>query len=305
MTAGPWLLVAVLIAALIEWAIIEPPEWLHPVALFGRGVDTADRDWSTPKLAGFGLALLAPSVAAVASGGLVALAMTATPALGAALAGVLLFVNTSLRMLLASADRTIAASEHDIDAARTALPVLVGRNPEALSDGEIRSAAVESAAENLADGLVAPLAAFVVGGAIALPLGAAAATWVKAVNTLDSMFGYPDRPFGTAAARLDDVVMWLPARASALLIAVGAGQRRALQTARAVARRPPSPNAGWPMGALAGALDVRLEKPGVYVLNADASLPTVTEAVAGTRVVGLAGSLAYGLAALAGVVVWV
>lgn len=305
MTAGPWLLVAVITAVFLEWTVIEPPEWLHPVAIFGRALASLDRAWSAPQLAGIGVAFVAPLVAAGISAGAVALVATVTAGVGAVIAGGILFVSTSLRMLLARADRTITASEHDLTAARTHLPALVGRDPASLSAREIRSAAVESAAENLADGLIAPLMAFLIGGVIALPLGAAAATWVKAVNTLDSMFGYPDQPFGTAAARLDDAVMWLPARASALLIAVVARRRGALTTARKAAPQAPSPNAGWPMGALAGALDVRLQKPGAYVLNAEASLPTPSQATTGTHIVGLAGGVAYALAALVGVIVWI
>ncbi|MFP4218380.1 MAG: CobD/CbiB family cobalamin biosynthesis protein [Salinarchaeum sp.] len=305
MTAGPWLLVAVITAVFLEWTVIEPPEQLHPVAIFGRALAPCDRAWPTPRLAGVGVALVAPLIAAGVSAVAVALVTTITVGAGAVAGGGVLFVSTSLRMLLARADRTIAASEHDVAAARAHLPALVGRDPTSLSDREIRSAAVESAAENLADGLVAPLMAFLIGGIVTLPLGAAAATWVKAVNTLDSMFGYPDRPFGTAAARLDDAVMWLPARASALLIAIVARQRGALTTARKAAPQAPSPNAGWPMGALAGALDVRLEKPGEYVLNADASLPTPSQATTGTHVVGLAGGVAYALAVLVGVIVWI
>ncbi|MFB6169943.1 MAG: cobalamin biosynthesis protein, partial [Haloarculaceae archaeon] len=167
--------------------------------------------------------------------------------------------------------------------------------------------AVESAAENLADGLVAPLLAFALLAPASLALAAGGAAWVKAVNTLDSMLGYADKPVGWAPARLDDAVMWLPARLAAGLLALAAFDRRVPTRAGAWAGAPPSPNSGWPMGALAAALDCRLEKPGVYALNPDADLPAGATARRGIRVVRRAGALAWvgaALLAAAGVVAW-
>jgi adenosylcobinamide-phosphate synthase len=112
------------------------------------------------------------------------------------------------------------------------------------------------------------------------------------------MLGYPDKPHGTASARLDDLVMWIPARLSAVLVAVAALAPRAATRARRWADAPPSPNSGWPMATLAAVLDARLEKPGVYVLNPDAPLPSVETSRTGVRVVGRAGLLAFGLAGL-------
>jgi adenosylcobinamide-phosphate synthase len=163
----------------------------------------------------------------------------------------------------------------------------------------VRSAAVESVAENLADGLVAPLLAFAVLSPW-LPLAAGAATWVKAVNTADSMLGYHSKPVGWASARLDDAVMWVPARLSAALIAVAALDPGSLRRARRWARVPESPNSGWPMATLAAALDVRLEKPGAYSIGSG-RLPTVEDAKRGIRIVGVAGVLSF---VGAGVVAW-
>jgi adenosylcobinamide-phosphate synthase len=202
-------------------------------------------------------------------------------------------------MLVSAAREVVAASETDLDAARESLLALAGRDASALSAGELRSAAVESAAENLADGLVAPLLAFALGAQLSLALGVAAAAWVKGVNTLDSMLGYRSKPVGWASARLDDAVMWLPARLSALLVALARPAPRSLAAARRWARTPPSPNSGWPMATLAVALDVELTKPGVYTLNPDAELPTPDRATTGVRTVAVAGVLAFALAAVA------
>ncbi len=298
---------AVLVAAALEFTVREPPARLHPVAWLGRLVAPVDREWSRPRLAGSLVALGVPLVAAVAVAGTVAAATTVDPLLGVALAGGWLFASTSLGMLVAEARAVAAASATDLSRARANLRSLAGRDATDLSAGQVRSAAVESAAENLADGLVAPLTGFVLAGHVAVAFGgsgalpvalaAAAAAWVKAVNTLDSMLGYRTKPVGWAPARLDDAVMWVPARLTAVLLAAVAATPIALIRARAWVGDVPSPNSGWPMGVLAAALDVRLEKPGVYTLNPDAALPSLQTARAGVRTVGVAGVVAYALAA--------
>jgi adenosylcobinamide-phosphate synthase len=296
---------AVVLAAGLDVAVGEPPARVHPVALLGRlvaridrrdrgGADSRDPDdrWSHPRLVGALTAAFVPlgfaavAAAAVAAGSAVAVGVAA-PWLGAALAAGVLFSTTSLRLLLDSARAVIDESDADIDAARGDLRALAGREADALDPDHVRSAAVESLAENLADGLVAPLLAFAVAvavtgafvpaatspaqPAVSLPLaaGAGAAAWVKGVNTLDSMLGYRSNPIGWAPARLDDAVMWLPARLSALLLAVAAGSPATpfRPSVRALAGRPSSPNSGWPMATMATLLPARLHKPGTYDLD--------------------------------------
>ncbi|WP_435065131.1 CobD/CbiB family cobalamin biosynthesis protein [Halobaculum sp. EA56] len=312
---------AVGLAAVLDGAFEEIPGRVHPVALFGRVVEPFDREWAAPGVVGAAVAVVLPLAAAVVAWGVVSGAVAGVagvttdvatvagtgpsgaplvPAVaGAVVAGVGLFATTSLRMLVSVAREVVGSVDEDADAAREAAVALVGRDTSSLSAAEIRSAAVESAAENIADGLVAPLLAFAVGVQVSLGVGVACAAWVKAVNTLDSMLGYPDKPVGTASARLDDAVMWVPARVSAVLLAVAAGSPRALLAARESAGVPASPNSGWPMATLAAALDVRLAKPGAYVLNPDADLPTAADARRGVRTVALAGALAFLLAGAA------
>ncbi len=124
---------------------------------------------------------------------------------------------------------------------------------------------------------------------------------MKGVNTLDSMLGYPGKPHGTASARLDDAVMWLPARVSAVALAVAGRSPAALATARRWARLPSSPNSGWPMATTAAVVGSRLAKRGHYDLNPDAPLPSVERARAGVRTVAVAGWLSF---CCAGVVAW-
>jgi adenosylcobinamide-phosphate synthase len=290
---------AVGLAALLDRLVAEPPARVHPVALFGRVVALLDRTWSRPALVGVVVAVALPLLTSGAVFGVVS-ALSVAPPLAALVAGFVLFSTTSLRMLLDEAERVVVLSTADRPAARDALRSLAGRDADSLSGPALRSAAVESLAENLADGFVAPLAAFALVAPLSLAGGAAAATWVKTVNTLDSMLGYPRKPHGTASARLDDLTMWLPARFTAVLLAVAALDPLALARARAQSANPPSPNSGWPMATLASVLGVRLEKPGVYTLDFG-SPPTPADADRGRELVARTGWLSV---LLAGVVAW-
>jgi adenosylcobinamide-phosphate synthase len=162
---------------------------------------------------------------------------------------------------------------------------LVSRPTDGLDAGQMASATVESAGESLTDGFVAPLLCyliFVLAGAYAY----------RAISTADAMFGFREGPleyFGKISARLDDIANWIPSRVAALSI-VGAaaivredapGSWRTLVRDR---RRTASPNAGWTMSALAGALGVGLEKPGLYCLG-DGPRPRTVDIERGIRVV--------------------
>lgn len=292
---------AVALAGMLDAAVAEPPESVHPVALFGRAVAPLDRPWANPLAVGAVGAVVGPTVAAVAVGGAVAVGARIDPWAGAGLAGLVLFATISRRMLCEEALGVVAATDTDPSAARDRLRTLVGRDVAALSPGEVRSAAVESAAENLADGLVGPLAAFALGALVAVPVAAGAAAWVKGVDTMDSMLGYHSKPVGRASAWLDDVTMFLPARLAAGLVAVAALDPRALRRARAWAGEPASPNSGWPMATLSASLGTRLRKPGAYTLGAGQALPDGDRAREGVRIVSRAGVVAL---VVAGVVAW-
>jgi adenosylcobinamide-phosphate synthase len=293
--------VSVGLSLVLDALFEEFPDSVHPVALFGRAIGWFDSEWRYPTLVGACLAVVLPVAAAIIVGGVTALGQEYSAALGVVLAGGALFSTTSLRMLVSTARTVIEHSETAPSAARDRVIALVGRETDDLSPAEIRSAALESAAENLADGLVAPLLAFAVGTQVSLGTGVAGAVWVKAVNTLDSMLGYHSKEIGWASARLDDVVMWVPARLTVPLLAFAAGSPLSLWRARVWRDEPSSPNSGWPMATLAATLDVRLAKRGAYTLNPDAALPTVEAAHRGVRNVGAAGVAAF---VLTGVAVW-
>ena len=303
--------VAIAVALVLDVLVGEPRNRLHPVAWLGGLLAQLDRDWRRPVAVGMMAAIVVPLAVAAAVGLLIVSAATVAPWLGVGLGAVVLFLATSYRALLSTVRRVARLADADVAAARREVAALAGREAAALDGDRLRSAALESLGENLADGLVAPLTAATVGAVLGrllalapgwtLALACAGAVWVKAVNTMDSMWGYRDRPLGTGAARLDDLAMWLPARVTAGLLALSFARPGAAWRAAAWVDSVPSPNAGWPMGVVAAALSVRLEKPGEYVLNPAAAFPSADDVTRGLRHVGVAGLLAY---ALAGVIAW-
>jgi adenosylcobinamide-phosphate synthase len=160
---------------------------------------------------------------------------------------------------------------------------LVGRATSQLDAAELSGAAIQSLAENLSDSVVAPLLAYAAGG---LPAAAA----YRALNTADAMWGYRTPALlhrGRAAARADDVANLIPARLTALLIALRSPQPcEALRVALRDHALAPSPNGGWPMAAMAGGLGVRLAKHGSYSFNAEAPAPTTADLARALAVVG-------------------
>jgi adenosylcobinamide-phosphate synthase len=230
---------------LLDRALGEPPAPLHPVGWFGRAMTLAERaDYRNSRAAGARHAGLGVLLGAGAGAAL------RSAALGTWLAAAGRCLGESALIVGRALDRG------DLEAARAALPALVGRDPTGLDEGEIARAVVESVAENTVDALVAP--AF-----WAAICGAPGALGYRAVNTLDAMVGHRSArylAYGWASARLDDVANYLPARLTAALVA-GVRPRSAAAIGRAVggqAPAHPSPNAGVAEAAFAAALGVRL-----------------------------------------------
>jgi adenosylcobinamide-phosphate synthase len=202
--------------------------------------------------------------------------------------GVLLKPLLAWRMLRDEVGGVERALATGLEEGRHRLSYLVSRDTRRLSEAEVRESALESLAENLNDSLVAPLFWFSCGG---LP----AAALYRFANTADAMWGYRDRWewAGKWAARADDLLSYVPARLTAILLAVAG--RRTLSGLGAVARLTPSPNSGWPMGMLALALGVRLSKPGVYALNGEAVAPGAAHTKRALEICTRAAWLALGL----------
>jgi len=299
--------IVLVLAIALDVVLGDPPNRMHPVAWIGAALARGRRALCAGGpgrllLAGATLTLLCATAAAVVAAGLV----VAAGQLGAA--GVLVEALALGTMLspggLARAARRVAAplGRGEVAAARAAVALhLVSRPTATLEPGQVASAAVESVAENLTDAFVAPAMFY-------LALGLPGAVAYRVVNTADAMIGYREgclEWFGKAAARLDDVLNFVPARIAAVCLVAAAGLGGAApggawRVMRRDAARTASPNAGWTMAAMAGALGVQLEKPGAYRLG-DGARPAVGDIERSVRLMAIAAAICTLAVGLAGI----
>ena len=260
-THGPAVAAALLLDALAG----EPPEGFHPTVWMGRAISAYERrasklkDPGRRRAAGILLAASLPTLAFLSGRALLCL----TPrALRPVLEVALISTTLSMRGLAAAAGSVGGElSGAGLDAARSRVGEFVGRDTANLTTGGVCRAAVESVAENTADGVVGPML-------YGFLFGAPGALAYKAVNTLDSMVGYRHGPYlelGWAGARLDDLANLVPARLTvAAAAAVSGSPATTLKTALRYGPLSSSPNAGYAEAAFAGALGLRLGGANVY-----------------------------------------
>lgn len=262
------MLTYMIVAALILDLILgDPRSWPHPVIWIGRVISSGEKIIRRYFVSPWGLRLGGGLLVLIVVGGtyLVVFAILQLfhrihPALGILGEIWLLYRAFAVKGLHQHAMAVAEPlAQNDLETARAKVKLIVGRDTDNLNDQEITRAVVETVAENTVDGIIAPLFYAFIGGA---PLALA----YKAVNTLDSMVGYREehyRHLGMAAAKFDDVVNYIPARLSGLLLLVIApftpgGIGRVWQTIRRDARKHPSPNGGIIEAGVAGALGVQL-----------------------------------------------
>ncbi|KIX13367.1 adenosylcobinamide-phosphate synthase CbiB [Dethiosulfatarculus sandiegensis] len=263
-----------LVSALILDALLgDPPHWPHMVRFMGLAINKLESILrpraSTPsalRLAGAIMTLILVLGSGVLTWGIILLTGIFAPALGLLVALAFTFQSLAPGQLWREAKRVVEPLEQaDLQKARQRLAMIVGRETSELSETQVRQAVIETVAENLNDGVIAPLFYFALGG----PAWAVA---YKAVNTLDSMVGYKNekyKDFGWFAAKLDDLAGWAPARLSAFMVVVaarliGLNAKGAASSIRSDHNKHKSPNAGWPESAFAGALEIRLGGPNYY-----------------------------------------
>ena len=257
-----------IIAFFFDCIIGDPHSRLHPVVLIGKMIAVLERvlyrkEHSDRRkfFAGVLLVLLVLATSYAAAAALVWATYHLPYGWMAALAQGLLLSFTISPKSLAQAGKGIYGllMKDDLAGARVKVDWIVGRETQNLDPGEITRATVETIAENTNDGILAPLFFYAIGG---VPL----AFFYRAANTMDSMIGYKNDKylyFGRAAARLDDVLGWIPARITGLLFFVSAGflgfdAGNALRILRRDAKKHPSPNGGCCEAPMAGALHIRL-----------------------------------------------
>ncbi len=252
---------AILALALVLDAVLGEPERLwrrvpHPAVLMGRAVAWAEQRFNRANAGRAGLAVIAGLGAAAFGLGAGLAALPGGDWIALALAAVLLAQRS-----LADHVRAVAEGLHaGPQAGRAAVARIVGRDTADLDESAVARAAIESAAENLSDGVVAPAFWF-------LLLGLPGLLVYKLVNTADSMIGHRTpryRAFGRASARLDDLLNWIPARLTAVIILAAHWRLDALGAVARQAPRHRSPNAGWPEAAMAHVLGVALSGPRSY-----------------------------------------
>ena len=245
---------AVAAGLLLDRLAGEPPARSHPVAWFGRVMESLEeRLWADSRMRGIVYAVLGVGLGALA--GRLMRSVATTVALTVA--------GRELRRVAQRVGELAAAGE--LATARAELPALVGRDPSDLDASAVASAVIESVAENSVDAVIAP--AF-----WAVVAGAPGAVAYRAVNTMDAMVGHRNARygrFGWAAARLDDLANYVPARIFAALVAAVTPERAGtvLETVRRDAPAHPSPNAGVAEAALAAALGRQLGGPLRYGPN--------------------------------------
>jgi adenosylcobinamide-phosphate synthase len=275
LTEPAMLLLALLLALALD-VLLGDPAWLygrapHPVVVIGRASTALERRWLDPgqppqvlRRRGLRLTLVVVLASALAGLGLQWLCLRAP--LGWLLLGLLMSSLVAQRGLYDHVAAVAAGLQEGLAQGRATVAHIVGRDPDQLDAAAVARAAIESTAENYADGVVAPL----LWGAL---LGLPGMLAYKAINTLDSMIGHRSPrylDFGRFAARLDDVASGLPARLAALLILgaacflPGATPAAGWRAMRRDAARHRSVNAGWPEAAMAGCLGLRLAGPRRY-----------------------------------------
>ena len=255
------ILTLLLIALIIDAALGEP-EWLwsrflHPAAMMGRSVEWLDNRLNhddNRRNAGI-ITITILSLGALVVGWFIK-SIPDAGILEVLFAAVLL----AQRSLTTHVTHVADALRSSISEGRRAVSMIVGRDPEELDESAVARSAIESAAENFSDGVIAPAFWFLIFGLPGIIV-------YKIINTADSMIGYRNEryeEFGWATARLDDFVNWAPARITGTLICLAHWSLAGWETMKSDARHHRSPNAGWPEAAMAGVLGIAISGPRSY-----------------------------------------
>lgn len=251
---------SILLCALALDALMGEPRWLwsrvpHPAVLMGKLIGWADHTFNAGQFRRVKGALVMTALALFAI--LLGLLLAALGPVVEIMIAAILIAQKSLAEHVAAVAAALRKSTGD---GRTAVAMIVGRDTADMDDPAIARSAIESAAENFSDGVIAPALWFLVAGLPGLLL-------YKITNTADSMIGYRTprhQDFGWAAARFDDLINLVPARCSMLLIALPYGLFGRLGEIAREARQHRSPNAGWPEATMARALGLALSGPRSY-----------------------------------------
>ena len=250
------LLLPLLIGVMLD-ALIGDPAWLpHPVVCFGKLIGGAEHllnKGGARKLKGALTAIILITATYLLFFWLRGICYGYHKWVGIAFESIFIFCFLAGKTLIKEVRMVFLALDESLEKGRAQVARIVGRDTANLDAQEIRTAALETLAENLSDGVIAPLFWFMF-------LGVPGMAAYKMINTLDSMIGYKTdryKDFGCWAAHIDDIANWVPARLTALLMVFAAGRPSLLKFVHKYGRNHASPNSGYPESALAGILNCR------------------------------------------------
>ena len=257
----------VILPLLVGWFLDlifgDPSKLPHPIVWFGKAIALFEHrlnKGSHRKLKGALVAIGLISFVFVATSFLISSFSFLIPHFSFLISALLIFFCLAGTTLIREVREVFLAVDRSLEEGRQQVARIVGRDTSGLSAQEVRTAALETLAENLSDGVIAPLFWFAI-------LGVPGMLTYKMINTLDSMIGYKTeryRDFGCWAAHIDDVANYIPARLTALLMAIASPQKGLLRFIWRNGRRHASPNSGYPEAALAGILNCRFGGPHYY-----------------------------------------
>ncbi len=251
--------VALLIAVALDWTLGDPAWLPHPIVWFGKMIAFGEKrlNKGSHRMMKGAMMTVFLIVLVFIITWLICYPLTSHLYL---LTSILIFYCLAGTTLIREVREVFRAVDRSLDEGREQVARIVGRDTSELSAQEVRTAALETLAENLSDGVIAPLFWLAIGGVPAMMA-------YKMVNTLDSMIGYRTeryKDFGCWAARIDDIANYIPARLTALLMIIAAGKPQLASYVWRNGRRHASPNSGYPEAALAGILDCRFGGPHHY-----------------------------------------
>ena len=236
--------------------LLGDPLWLpHPIVIFGRSISFFTKKFNHGKyriLKGAVIAIVLVATTFIFFFFLIKYSYQVSSILGVAMEALFVFFGLAGTTLIKEGKAVFQALDESLEAGRKQVGRIVGRDTSELSENEIKAATLETLAENLSDGVIAPLFWFTIAGVPGMMT-------YKMINTLDSMIGYKNEKyllFGRVAARIDDFVNFIPARITAFLMAACSQSKRAFHFIFKFGNAHSSPNAGYPEAALAGALNV-------------------------------------------------
>lgn len=254
-------------ALLLGWSLDlilgDPPRLPHPIVWFGKAIAYGEHKLNKGGLRLWKGALM--SVSLILSVFAISWCLrkalcSISPYLSLAFDAIAIFYCLAGTTLIREVRDVFSALDRSLEDGRRQVARIVGRDTSQLSEQEVRTAALETLAENLSDGVIAPLFWLAL-------LGAPGMLAYKMVNTLDSMIGYRTqryKDFGCWAAHIDDIANWIPARLTAAIMVVVAGRPQLLAFVWRNGRRHASPNSGYPEAALCGILNCRFGGPHYY-----------------------------------------